>query len=64
MTIRYRYWLRCAFCDKHSEITMDEDTTLPRVNCGDCLWNDSAIRPMKVLRCVAENQLEMWDDAS
>lgn len=52
--MKYRFHLVCPRCNKTSETVSDKRVPSPKVNCGDCLFDDTEIVEFKVVKVAEE----------
>ena len=53
--MKYNFELKCPRCNKDSTMTLtkvakDNVAEYPRVNCGDCLYNDIEVVELTIVR--------------
>ncbi len=48
----YTFDLVCPRCGKESQTTTETKVPPPRVNCGDCLMNDTEVVEFKIVRVM------------
>jgi hypothetical protein len=64
--LKHRYKTECPRCGKLDEMVLEgrHDATVPRVNCGDCLFNNTEVVALRVtpLHGLTKYELKMNAD--